>query len=337
LRLSVFASEVESQTFFLYDQGQVVLEYHKTGDDDFAGTDLAHRYHWNPAVVDQLLADEQVSSPASAGDTYWMLSDQLGSIRDVVDDYGTERIHRDWDSFGNIVSETHYNASGVEISSGTGYIEEEFAFTGRFRDDETGLQNNLNRWYDPATGRWTSEDPLGFAAGDANLNRYVGNEPTGYIDPSGLVRPFLNGTSHAGYGESQEPWYERRKKIDDTDEDFLKLVCQPPVQEPSPQEPGGPSLHEDNSEDGVDDYQRTQLRVIKGDGSQFGRGDGWVRVGLLFCGRRRGRNQSEVIKGDGSHFECGDGWVRVGLLFCGRRRGRNQSNECLMRYELVNR
>jgi len=29
-------------------------------------------------------------------------------------------------------------------------------------------------------------DPLGFAAGDANLYRYVGNDPTGMIDPSGL-------------------------------------------------------------------------------------------------------------------------------------------------------
>ena len=31
-----------------------------------------------------------------------------------------------------------------------------------------------------------SQDPIGFAAGDANLYRYVGNEPTLYVDPSGL-------------------------------------------------------------------------------------------------------------------------------------------------------
>ena len=39
--------------------------------------------------------------------------------------------------------------------------------------------------YDPATGRWTSEDPMGFAAGDANLARHVGNHATGATDPSG--------------------------------------------------------------------------------------------------------------------------------------------------------
>ena len=32
-----------------------------------------------------------------------------------------------------------------------------------------------------------SEDPIGFAAGDANLYRYVGNSPTNFVDPSGLV------------------------------------------------------------------------------------------------------------------------------------------------------
>jgi RHS repeat-associated protein len=30
------------------------------------------------------------------------------------------------------------------------------------------LQYNLNRWYDPAIGQWMSEDPIGFAAGNAN-------------------------------------------------------------------------------------------------------------------------------------------------------------------------
>lgn len=40
--------------------------------------------------------------------------------------------------------------------------------------------------YDPSIGRWLSEDPLGFEAGDSNLYRYVGNGPTNATDPSGL-------------------------------------------------------------------------------------------------------------------------------------------------------
>ena len=59
-----------------------------------------------------------------------------------------------------------------------------FAYTGRYRDKDTGLQNNLHRWYDPKTGRWMTEDPIGFEAGDANVNRYCGNGPTMATDPS---------------------------------------------------------------------------------------------------------------------------------------------------------
>lgn len=40
--------------------------------------------------------------------------------------------------------------------------------------------------FDPSVGRWYGEDQLGFAAGDANLYRYVGNHPTNATDPSGL-------------------------------------------------------------------------------------------------------------------------------------------------------
>ena len=49
----------------------------------------------------------------------------------------------------------------------------------------TGLQYNRARYYDPTTGRWTTEDPIGFAGGDTNLYRYAGNNPTNRADPSG--------------------------------------------------------------------------------------------------------------------------------------------------------
>lgn len=59
------------------------------------------------------------------------------------------------------------------------------AFTGRPFDKDVGLQSNLNRWYDPKLGRWASEDPIGFAAGDPEISRYVGNSPTNFVDPTG--------------------------------------------------------------------------------------------------------------------------------------------------------
>jgi RHS repeat-associated protein len=61
-----------------------------------------------------------------------------------------------------------------------------FAFTGRDRDEETGLQYHRARYYDPTPGRWLSEDPIGFEAGDTHLDRYIENNPLNYVDPSGL-------------------------------------------------------------------------------------------------------------------------------------------------------
>jgi hypothetical protein len=42
-----------------------------------------------------------------------------------------------------------------------------------------------NRWYDPQTGRFLSQDPIGLAGG-VNLYAYAGNNPTSYSDPFGL-------------------------------------------------------------------------------------------------------------------------------------------------------
>jgi RHS repeat-associated protein len=59
-------------------------------------------------------------------------------------------------------------------------------FPGQYADDETGLHYNHYRYYDPATGRYLTPDPLGLAAA-ANPHTYVPN-PTALIDPHGLMQ-----------------------------------------------------------------------------------------------------------------------------------------------------
>jgi RHS repeat-associated protein len=62
--------------------------------------------------------------------------------------------------------------------------------------DKSGLDFKRNRFYDPTTGRFTQEDPLGLAGG-LNLYGYANGDPVGYSDPFGLfaqdpcLRPFL--------------------------------------------------------------------------------------------------------------------------------------------------
>jgi RHS repeat-associated protein len=62
-----------------------------------------------------------------------------------------------------------------------------FGYTGRELDTETGLYYYRARYYDAAVGRFISEDPIGFSAGDTNLYRYVFNNATNYTDPSGKL------------------------------------------------------------------------------------------------------------------------------------------------------
>ena len=88
-------------------------------------------------------------------------------------------MHLVYDSFGKLVSQTDPSAS-----LGVAAVDCLFGYTGKAFDRATGLQNNLNRWYDPSVGTWLSEDP---AAADENLYRYAGNGPTDGTDPSGLA------------------------------------------------------------------------------------------------------------------------------------------------------
>ncbi|MBX9660816.1 MAG: hypothetical protein K2X00_19850, partial [Nitrospiraceae bacterium] len=120
-------------------------------------------------IVDQVFARMDAS-----GNAYWLLTDRMGSVRDVIDSTGAVKDHINYDGFGNIISETDASFRG------------RYAWTGRELDAETGLQYNRARYYDPKTGRWTSQDPLGFDAGDSNLYRYASNRFVRSVDPSGL-------------------------------------------------------------------------------------------------------------------------------------------------------
>ena len=99
------------------------------------------------------------------------MTDHLNTVRDLAalnNETGVTSIanHVVYDAFGRVTGQTDPTVATF------------FGFTARPFDRDTGLQNNLNRWYDAETGTWISEDPKSFAAADANLYRYVGNEVT---------------------------------------------------------------------------------------------------------------------------------------------------------------
>jgi RHS repeat-associated protein len=53
------------------------------------------------------------------------------------------------------------------------------------QQDASGLLYRRNRYYDPSTGRFTQEDPIGLAGG-LNLYGFANGDPVSYSDPYGL-------------------------------------------------------------------------------------------------------------------------------------------------------
>jgi RHS repeat-associated protein len=91
------------------------------------------------------------------------------------------------DASGAVVKQYRYDSFGARsVVSGSGAVDEFFAYTGQARDPESGLQQHWHRYYDPPTGRWVSVDPV---PDDTNQYRYVHNRPTNATDPSGLAEP----------------------------------------------------------------------------------------------------------------------------------------------------
>ncbi len=64
-------------------------------------------------------------------------------------------------------------------------VENNLRFQGQYFDQETGLHYNRHRYYNPNTGQFTQQDPIGLLGG---LNNYqYANNPIQWIDPFGLT------------------------------------------------------------------------------------------------------------------------------------------------------
>ncbi len=206
-------SGTEHQIRFAYDGNEVVLQFDKDGSGTLDASNLSHRYTWLPNAVDQLMSDEQVSTPAQSGQVVWTLGDNQGTIKDLaVMDSGVTSVvnHRVFDSFGNLTSAI--NPSTNQAAT----VDCLFGYTGRAKDSVTGLQNNGERWYDPIIAGWLSQDPIGFKSGTTNLYVYCGNNPTNATDPSGLIPAIAQALiCKLAFGPTEEqdvPWSKLTKE-----------------------------------------------------------------------------------------------------------------------------
>jgi len=75
-------------------------------------------------------------------------------------------------------------------------VAQPFKFVGRFgvMTEANGWYYMRARYYDPAVGRFISEDPIGFDGEDVNLYGYVLNNPVIFVDPMGLASLWIGGS-----------------------------------------------------------------------------------------------------------------------------------------------
>ena len=160
-----------NQTWTVYDGTNAYADFNGSGT-------LKERYLYGPAV------DELLARTSSGGDTAWYISDKDGSVQVIYDASAGVVDTIIYDSFGQVVTET-----------GASYGDR-FKYAGMEYDSAIQIYYDQARNYNPATGRFLQQDPLGLAAGDVNVYRYVFNEPTNLVDPSGLKPAYIDGSGN---------------------------------------------------------------------------------------------------------------------------------------------
>ena len=156
------------------------------------------------AVVSRFVYATRVNVPdymVKAGVTYRLVLDHLGSVRLVVNSQSGQVVQRmDYDAWGMITLDTN-----------PGF--QPFGFAGGLLDGQTGLVRFGARDYDPAVGRWTTKDPVGFAGGSANLYNYVDNQPVNQTDSYGLYNPVKGLAALLNYANALRLWGTGAAKI----------------------------------------------------------------------------------------------------------------------------
>lgn len=116
-----------------------------------------------------------ISQRRSGVDSFY-ISDALGSTRALTNSQGAVTDRYSYDAFGQLLSST-----GTTVNS--------FLYTGEQKDDAAGLYYLRARNYDPAIGRFMTQDlHEGSLQEPASLNKYVyvQNNPVNMTDPTGL-------------------------------------------------------------------------------------------------------------------------------------------------------
>lgn len=106
----------------------------------------------------------------------YQLANHLSSVTLEVDGQARVISHEEYHPYGT----TAYQARNAQVNAAA----KRYRYTGRERDDETGLEYHAARYYLPWLGRWLSADPIGVGDG-LNVYRYARCNPVSFNDTNG--------------------------------------------------------------------------------------------------------------------------------------------------------
>jgi hypothetical protein len=143
-----------------------------------------------------------------------------------------------------------------------------------------------------------SEDPIGFAAGDANLYRYVGNSPTNFVDPNGLKKP-----NNSGGGNGMTIW-ELEAYLESLGAENIDSIIRPLEEAQEQIEDGGGAVYFlfPWNTPGKDGYRCSEADELVEDKLRPAREDGWEYSHQQSDGLIYEHNWGEVIGPNGETF-----------------------------------
>jgi RHS repeat-associated protein len=128
------------------------------------------------AMVETRTLDTAGNDPAPQQVLRYQFGNHLGSASLELDDQAQIISYEEYTPYGS----TSYQAVRSHTET-----PKRYRYTGKERDEETGLYYMGARYYAPWLGRWTSADPIGVGADGPGLYNYVQGSPIGFSDPSG--------------------------------------------------------------------------------------------------------------------------------------------------------
>jgi RHS repeat-associated protein len=161
------------------------------GTGALLGGVLASRRRLAPAAATAATSAAVLLTIGSCGGTagfYWIHTDHLGTPLAVTNTPSSSQTAQT-----KVVWKATYEPFGLATPNpdpdGDGKtFTLDVRFPGQLFDAESGLHDNYFRTYDPTVGRYLERDPIG-QSGGINTFVYVGNDPIGFIDPSGRAIP----------------------------------------------------------------------------------------------------------------------------------------------------